>query len=297
MSSKKKEEDFGSEVERRVRDLLTVAKPTEGTMLGGLKKAFGNAASAAGTLLETPVKVVGGAVDSAIRGGSGAKGVIQKQANELNKSVAAAGRGVDETVGNLKDDLSARAKGAVTGGVGVARAVKGAAELAGNIVQAPNEVLGDTIRSAVMGGEGAGASIERIGERMGGNVDEIRRGAAGYGEGSRQMLVGEENPRKSSDPAQDYGGAGPSGMGEARKSIDPKPDYSGAGPVPTDAKAEPANPDRMAALFKVANGGDFDPKSRDDRAKMAQLQSIANDPKLSGASDTKIAMQWYKTLK
>jgi hypothetical protein len=302
MAAKKQEEDFLSSIERRAREALTVAKPTAGTVSGGLKKAVSNGLDAAGTVLSTPMKVVGGAVDSAIRGGSGAKGVLQKQANDLNKSSIAAGEGVDEASGNLKDDLSARAKGAATSGVGILRAEKGTAELVGNSALAPYEVLGDAMSSAVMGGEGAMGSAKRIGERLKGNIAEIGRGLGDAVEGGRQMIVGEKDPSGAAAPnPASMDPKSPSFVGPpepARKSIDPKQDYGDAGPVPTDAKAEPINPDRMAALFKVANGGDFDPNSRMDRQKMAQLQMLIDkDPELAKKSDTKIAMQWYKTMK
>jgi hypothetical protein len=67
---------------------------------------------------------------------------------------------------------------------------------------------------------------------------------------------------------------------------------------PNTTIAAPAVDDaRMAALFKTANGGDFDPKSRTDRQKMAHLKLLLDkDPELAKQSDTKIALAWYRTM-
>lgn len=68
---------------------------------------------------------------------------------------------------------------------------------------------------------------------------------------------------------------------------------------PNTTIAAPAIDDaRMSSLFKAANGGEFNPKSRVDRQKMAQLQMLLDkDPELAKKSDTKIALAWYRTLK
>jgi hypothetical protein len=55
---------------------------------------------------------------------------------------------------------------------------------------------------------------------------------------------------------------------------------------------------RMAALFRKTTGTAFDPKSRVDTARMADLTSfIEKDPDLLSKSDTKIALDYYRTLK
>jgi hypothetical protein len=55
---------------------------------------------------------------------------------------------------------------------------------------------------------------------------------------------------------------------------------------------------RMAALFRKTTGTAFDPKSRVDKARMADLTSfIEQDPERLNKSDTKIALDFYRTLK
>jgi hypothetical protein len=55
---------------------------------------------------------------------------------------------------------------------------------------------------------------------------------------------------------------------------------------------------RMSALFRKTTGTAFDPKSRVDTARMADLTSfIEKDPDLLDKSDTKIALDYYRTLK
>jgi hypothetical protein len=55
---------------------------------------------------------------------------------------------------------------------------------------------------------------------------------------------------------------------------------------------------RMAALFRKTTGTAFDPKSRVDKTRMADLTSfIEKDPDLLNKSDTKIALDYYRTLK
>ena len=55
---------------------------------------------------------------------------------------------------------------------------------------------------------------------------------------------------------------------------------------------------RIAALFRKTTGTAFDPKSRVDTARMADLTSfIEKDPDLLNKSDTKIALDYYRTLK
>ena len=55
---------------------------------------------------------------------------------------------------------------------------------------------------------------------------------------------------------------------------------------------------RMAALFRKTTGTAFDPKSRVDTTRMADLTSfIEKDPDLLNKSDTKIALDYYRTLK
>ena len=55
--------------------------------------------------------------------------------------------------------------------------------------------------------------------------------------------------------------------------------------------------DRMSALFRKTTGTDFNPKSRVDKERMAQLTSfIEEDPERLNKSDTKIALDFYRTL-
>ena len=52
------------------------------------------------------------------------------------------------------------------------------------------------------------------------------------------------------------------------------------------------------ALFKKATGTSFDPKSRVDRARMAELQGlISSRADLADKSDTKVALAWYASKK
>jgi hypothetical protein len=66
---------------------------------------------------------------------------------------------------------------------------------------------------------------------------------------------------------------------------------------PTPAAAAPAaGPERdMDALFAKATGTAFDPKSRVDVARKAQLEDLLKSkPELAGKSDTQVALQWYR---
>ena len=54
---------------------------------------------------------------------------------------------------------------------------------------------------------------------------------------------------------------------------------------------------RMSALFRKTTGTNFDPKSKADKARMAELTSfIEQDPERLNKSDTKIALDFYRTL-
>jgi hypothetical protein len=298
-----KDEDFISRAANRIRDALAVDKKTDGTMTGGLSKMVSNGLDAAGTVLTTPAKVVGSAVRSAVGGGKGAAGALQEQANQIAKSTKKAGEGADEAIGNMKDDLAARAQGAVTAGEGVARVGKGALSAYGNALIAPARVLGDSISSAVMGGEGAAGSVKGIFSDLNKNVAEMQRGASDMAKGAGEVLAGERDEPKPIASMDMYSDefVGPQ---KPRPSIDPSQDYGGAGFTDTGHKSPaapatqaPSSEDRMAAVFRKANGGDFDPKSRMDREKMAQLKSVMDsNPDLANASDNKIALAWYKTL-
>jgi hypothetical protein len=51
----------------------------------------------------------------------------------------------------------------------------------------------------------------------------------------------------------------------------------------------------MDALFAKATGTAFDPKSRVDVARKAQLEDLLKSkPELAGKSDTQVALQWYR---
>jgi hypothetical protein len=56
--------------------------------------------------------------------------------------------------------------------------------------------------------------------------------------------------------------------------------------------------DRMNAIFQTATGTPFDPKSRLDRQRLAELQSVLDSqPDLADKSPTKIALAWYRSKK
>jgi hypothetical protein len=56
--------------------------------------------------------------------------------------------------------------------------------------------------------------------------------------------------------------------------------------------------DRMSALFRKTMGTAFDPKSKMDIGKMNQLREfVGSNPDLLNKSDTKIALDYYRTLK
>lgn len=56
--------------------------------------------------------------------------------------------------------------------------------------------------------------------------------------------------------------------------------------------------DRIQSLYKKATGTSFNPKSKADRAALAEIQAVMNArPDLADASDTKIALAWYKSKK
>ena len=55
---------------------------------------------------------------------------------------------------------------------------------------------------------------------------------------------------------------------------------------------------RMEALFRKTTGTNFNPKSSADKGRMAELTAfIEQDPELLNKSDTKIALDFYRTLK
>ena len=73
------------------------------------------------------------------------------------------------------------------------------------------------------------------------------------------------------------------------------------GNVSTQIEAPAAKPvideARMASLFRKTTGTDFNPKSRVDKERMSQLTSfIEEDPERLNKSDTKIALDFYRTL-
>jgi hypothetical protein len=308
MAAKVKEdkEDTVSAIERGIRKALEPKKSTAGTMTGGLGKMISSGLDAAGTVIGTPMKVVGSAVRSAVGGGEGAAGALRNQAKEFARSTKSAREGADEAIGNLKDDLAARAQGAVTTGVGAARALKGAADTAGTIIMAPARVAGGAIGSAIMGGDGAVGSLRGVAEDLGESLGEVRRGTAGMNKGAGEVLAGEkEDEGQKSIASMDMYDDSFVGPQKPRPSIDPNQDLGGARTAAErkiddafDTKsAATSSEDRMAALFKKANAGDFDPKSRVDREKMAQLKAVMDsNPELANASDSKVALAWYKTL-
>lgn len=72
---------------------------------------------------------------------------------------------------------------------------------------------------------------------------------------------------------------------------------SGASAMKEQAPAAMSE-DRIQSLYKKATGTSFNPKSRADRAALAEIQAVMNArPDLADASDTKIALAWYKSKK
>ena len=66
---------------------------------------------------------------------------------------------------------------------------------------------------------------------------------------------------------------------------------------PTPAAKPVIDEARMASLFRKTTGTNFNPKSRVDKERMAQLTSfIEEDPERLNKSDTKIALDFYRTL-
>jgi hypothetical protein len=64
---------------------------------------------------------------------------------------------------------------------------------------------------------------------------------------------------------------------------------------------EPMKPEidenRMASLFRKTTGTEFNPKSKSDTDRMTQLRSfVEEDPSRLNKSDTKIALDFYRTL-
>jgi hypothetical protein len=69
-------------------------------------------------------------------------------------------------------------------------------------------------------------------------------------------------------------------------------------PKAAPAAAPEISEDRMSALFRKTMGTAFDPKSRMDIGKMNQLREfVSGNPDLLSKSDTKIALDYYRTLK
>jgi hypothetical protein len=66
--------------------------------------------------------------------------------------------------------------------------------------------------------------------------------------------------------------------------------------APAAAPAPAAGPERdMDALFLKATGTSFEPKSRVDVARKAQLEDLLKSkPELAGKSDTQVALEWYR---
>ena len=82
---------------------------------------------------------------------------------------------------------------------------------------------------------------------------------------------------------------------------DEQPATQPMGNVSTQIEAPAAKPvideARMASLFRKTTGTDFNPKSRVDKERMSQLTSfIEQDPTRLDKSDTRIALDFYKTL-
>ena len=66
----------------------------------------------------------------------------------------------------------------------------------------------------------------------------------------------------------------------------------------SETQAPEISEDRMSALFRKTMGTAFDPKSKMDIGKMKQLRDfVGGNPDLLSKSDTKIALDYYRTLK
>ena len=66
----------------------------------------------------------------------------------------------------------------------------------------------------------------------------------------------------------------------------------------SETQAPEISEDRMSALFRKTMGTAFDPKSKMDASKMNQLREfVSGNPDLLNKSDTKIALDYYRTLK
>ena len=66
----------------------------------------------------------------------------------------------------------------------------------------------------------------------------------------------------------------------------------------SETQAPEISEDRMSALFRKTMGTAFDPKSKMDIGKMNQLREfVGSNPDLLSKSDTKIALDYYRTLK
>jgi hypothetical protein len=66
----------------------------------------------------------------------------------------------------------------------------------------------------------------------------------------------------------------------------------------SETQAPEISEDRMSALFRKTMGTAFDPKSKMDASKMNQLREfVSGNSDLLNKSDTKIALDYYRTLK
>jgi len=86
---------------------------------------------------------------------------------------------------------------------------------------------------------------------------------------------------------------------EPKKVAESGDPYRGTDPWASDAPPPISlGADRLNALFKKATGSSYDPNSRVDRQRATDLERlIASQPELADASDTKIALAWYKSLR
>ena len=69
-----------------------------------------------------------------------------------------------------------------------------------------------------------------------------------------------------------------------------------AAPAAAPAPAAATGRD-IDAFFKTATGTPFDPKSRVDIARRAEIEDfLKSKPELEGKSDTQVALQWYRQM-
>lgn len=84
--------------------------------------------------------------------------------------------------------------------------------------------------------------------------------------------------------------------GSQRSPLDRQMTAPAAAPTAAPAPAAATGRD-IDAFFKTATGTPFDPKSRVDIARRAEIEDfLKSKPELEGKSDTQVALQWYRQM-